>query len=179
MPLEVALDPVNIRASAQKAIDSRSPEVTSRLQLEMGSDDWVMADDERLATVFSNLISNAIKYSPSHSMCRIMSRVVSRDTLAAGGHSKAQLDGAPPQWVVVGVADQGEGIAPEDQAKLFQKFGRLPRSMTTSVRGTGLGLWICKQYIEAMGGDIWVESEFGKGSCFQFSLPLTQPPERG
>ena len=176
MPLEVTLDRVNIRASAQKAIDSRTPEIKARLQLEIDTDDWVMADSERLATVFSNLISNAIKYSPSNSTCRIMSRVMSGDTLASGGHSKAQLVGVPSQWVVVGVADQGEGIAPEDQAKLFQKFGRLQRSMTTSVRGTGLGLWICKQYIEAMGGDIWVESEFGKGSCFQFSLPLTQPP---
>ena len=176
MPLEVTLDPVNMRASAQKVIDSRPPEIKARLQLEIDTDDWVMADGERLATVLSNLISNAIKYSPTSTTCRIMSRVVSRATLAAGNRGKAQREDASLQWVVVGVADQGEGIMPEDQAKLFQKFGRLQRSMTTSVRGTGLGLWICKQYIEAMGGDIWVESEFGKGSCFHFSLPLTQPP---
>jgi signal transduction histidine kinase len=55
---------------------------------------------------------------------------------------------------------------------LFKKFVRLSRSLTTPVRGTGLGLWICQRYVEAMNGDIWVDSEFGKGAFFQFSLPL-------
>jgi signal transduction histidine kinase len=162
MPLEVTLDPVNIRESAEKVIDSRTPEIKARLQLEMDADYWVLADGERLATVFSNLISNAIKYSPTSTMCRIKARVESRESLRVSGRSKALQENASPQWV----------------AKLFQKFGRLQRSMTTSIRGTGLGLWICKQYIEAMGGDIWVDSEFGKGSTFQFSLPVTQPAKQ-
>jgi signal transduction histidine kinase len=99
--------------------------------------------------------------------------MVTRDALAAQNRPHAKAEDAPERWVVVGVQDGGPGIAPEDQDKLFHKFVRLSRSLTTSVRGTGLGLWICRQYVEAMGGDIWVESEFGKGAHFQFSLPYT------
>jgi signal transduction histidine kinase len=92
------------------------------------------------------------------------------------GRAHARASGAPEQWIVVGVRDWGTGISVEDQPKLFHKFVRLSRSLTTSVRGTGLGLWICRQYVEAMGGDIWVESEFGKGAHFQFSLPSASAP---
>jgi signal transduction histidine kinase len=171
--------PVEIRAIAQKAIGLQSPESQTRLRLEMDNDWWVLADSERLSHVFTNLISNAVKYSPEDAACQITARVEAKETLAKLGLSNARLENAANRWVVVGVRDHGEGIAPEDQAKLFQKFGRLRRSLTTSVRGTGLGLWICKQYLDVMGGDIWVESEFGRGSCFQFSLPLAQPPEDG
>ncbi|HLJ80262.1 MAG TPA: ATP-binding protein, partial [Ktedonobacterales bacterium] len=79
----------------------------------------------------------------------------------------------------VSVRDWGEGISPEDQTKLFQKFVRLSRSLTTAVRGTGLGLWICLKYLEAMGGDIWVESDYGKGANFQFCLPSVGDSESG
>jgi signal transduction histidine kinase len=130
-----------------------------------------MADGDRLSTVFSNLISNATKYSPASTPCLITVQLAER------GFRNLRLDDASPGWVVVGVSDQGIGIAPEEMSQLFTKFGRLRRSLTTSVRGTGLGLWICKQYIDAMGGDIWVDSEFGKGSNFQFCLPLAQSPQ--
>jgi signal transduction histidine kinase len=84
---------------------------------------------------------------------------------------------APPgAYLVVSVVDRGDGIAPEDQKKLFQKFVRLQRSLTTPVRGTGLGLYICRQYLSAMGGSIWVESTPGQGAAFSFALPLASPP---
>jgi signal transduction histidine kinase len=85
--------------------------------------------------------------------------------------------GAPREWVVLGVRDFGLGIAEADQHRLFHKFVRLPQTLTTSIRGTGLGLWICKQYITAMGGDIWQESSYGQGAHFQFCLPLAEPPD--
>ena len=69
------------------------------------------------------------------------------------------------------VQDMGPGIPREEQDKLFQKFVRLPRSLTTAVRGTGLGLWICAEYVHAMGGEIWVESELAQGARFLFCLP--------
>jgi signal transduction histidine kinase len=78
---------------------------------------------------------------------------------------------AGERWVVMVVQDTGPGIPREEQDKLFQKFVRLPRSLTTAVRGTGLGLWICAEYIHAMGGKIWVESEMGQGARFLFCLP--------
>jgi signal transduction histidine kinase len=79
-------------------------------------------------------------------------------------------------YIVFSVIDRGEGISPDDQKKLFQKFVRLQRSLTTPVRGTGLGLYICRQYMTAMGGYIWVESTPGQGSTFSFALPLMASP---
>ncbi len=77
---------------------------------------------------------------------------------------------------MVTVEDDGPGIWAEDQAKPFQKFVRLSQSLVTPVRGTGLGLWICRQYVEAMGGDIWVESGVGQGARFNFCLPRIAAP---
>lgn len=175
-PLLLTPHPVNVRAAAEKAIATQSPEAKARIQMEIPSDLWVAADDERLPHVFSNLLSNAIKYSPKGQPCKLTARIETREVLAAQGRPHAQAEKAPEHWVVVGVRDWGEGIASEDQARLFQKFVRLSRSLTTAVRGTGLGLWICRQYLEAMGGDIWVESEFGSGSHFQFCLPYESAP---
>jgi signal transduction histidine kinase len=83
---------------------------------------------------------------------------------------------AAPMWAVISVRDHGPGIAPEDMDKLFKKFVRLSKSLTTNVRGTGLGLWICKEYVKAMGGEIWVESEINGGADFQFCLPVAVTP---
>ncbi|MGH2507353.1 MAG: sensor histidine kinase, partial [Ktedonobacteraceae bacterium] len=81
------------------------------------------------------------------------------------------LASADPEVVVVRVCDEGDGIMPEDVEKIFEKFVRAPRSLTTSVRGTGLGLFICRRFIEAMGGRLWLEvSRPGKGSIFSFYL---------
>jgi signal transduction histidine kinase len=84
-----------------------------------------------------------------------------------------------PGYLIVSVIDHGDGISVEDQRHLFQKFVRLQRSLTTPVRGTGLGLYICRQYLTAMGGFIWVESTPGQGSTFSFALPLVAPPAEG
>jgi signal transduction histidine kinase len=173
---KVTPSPVEIRAVAQKAIGLLSPEGRARVQLEIESDWWVLADSELLSNVFTNLIGNALKYSPEDAACQITARLESKDVLAKSGQPHAIVENSASHWVVVGVRDHGEGIPPEEYPKLFQKFSRLPRSLTTSIRGTGLGLWICKQYLDVMGGDIWVESDIGHGSYFQFSLPQAQPP---
>ncbi len=175
-PVQMVIQPVNVRAAAERAIQALAPEAKARMVLEVAPDHWVMADSDRLTDVFSNLLSNAIKYSPAGKPCQITARLETREALMRQNRSHAVADGAPEQWVVVGVRDWGEGITSEDQARLFRKFVRLARSLTTSVRGTGLGLWICRQFLDAMGGDIWVESEFGTGSHFQFSLAWTSAP---
>ncbi|MEW6171402.1 MAG: ATP-binding protein, partial [Candidatus Omnitrophota bacterium] len=73
-------------------------------------------------------------------------------------------------FIITYVKDTGAGIKPEDQAKLFQKFFRAVT--TADVGGTGLGLYISKKLVEQMKGKVFVESEFGKGSTFSFSLPI-------
>jgi signal transduction histidine kinase len=77
----------------------------------------------------------------------------------------------------VRVRDEGEGIPLEDQEKIFEKFVRATRSLTTTVRGSGLGLFICRRYIEAMGGRLWLEISIpGEGSVFSFYLPRIDAP---
>jgi signal transduction histidine kinase len=74
--------------------------------------------------------------------------------------------------LVIGVSDQGIGISPEDQARLFVAFQRLENRYIEGIKGIGLGLLVCRRLVEAHGGRIWVESELGKGSTFFFTLPL-------
>ncbi|HLZ23112.1 MAG TPA: GAF domain-containing protein [Ktedonobacterales bacterium] len=169
--LQLDLQPVNLRSAAEEAIATLAPDAKPRMRLEIPENLWVLAEEKKLTTVFSNLLGNAIKYSPAGMPCQITARIEDRATLARQGRASALSSEAPERWVVTEVRDWGEGITPDEQKKLFQKFVRLSRSLTTAVRGTGLGLWICLKYIEVMGGDIWVESEYGQGSQFQFSLP--------
>ena len=74
--------------------------------------------------------------------------------------------------MVVSVSDTGIGIAPADQARVFDKFTQVGDTLTDKPHGTGLGLPICREIIERHGGRIWVESEVGAGSTFSFVLPL-------
>jgi signal transduction histidine kinase len=173
--LRVSTRPVELASIAAEAISRQPPEEKPRIQARIDGSLWVMADDERLPLVFTNLISNALKYSGSDRPCRIQARRVSRADLAVQ-RKLALPEGDGPDWVAVSVEDEGPGISAEDQARLFQKFVRLQHSLTTSVRGTGLGLWICRQYVEAMGGEIWVDSRPGHGARFSFSLPMADAP---
>ena len=74
----------------------------------------------------------------------------------------------------VAVADQGIGIAPEDQERIFGTFERISQPETENIRGTGLGLYIVKELVERMGGEVWLESARGEGAIFFFSLPTRQ-----
>ncbi len=174
--LRVSTRPVSLADAVNDAISRQPPELKQRIQARIASALWVVADDERLPLVFSNLISNALKYSGPDKPCRVTARQATRADLAAAQRRRALEEGAPESWVVVTVEDEGPGISPDDQARLFQKFVRLQQSLTTSVRGTGLGLWICRQYVEAMGGEIWVESRVGHGARFSFILPSVDAP---
>ena len=116
----------------------------------------VMADPKRLQQVLGNLLSNAIKYN------------------RPGGHVavEARAEGVA---VVVDVIDSGAGIEPEYLPRVFQPFDRLGAERS-GVPGTGLGLALCKQLVEAMGGSVGVRSEAGVGSCFTVRLPAAPAP---
>jgi PAS domain S-box-containing protein len=113
----------------------------------------VDVDPLRVELVLYNLIDNAIKYSPHGGEVKISAR-----------QEKGKL--------VVCVSDQGLGISPDDQLRLFQKFQRLDVIVKKSIQGIGLGLNVCRILVEAHGGQIWVESKKGKGSTFCFTIPL-------
>ncbi|MGI9148830.1 MAG: ATP-binding protein [Chloroflexota bacterium] len=117
----------------------------------------VSADPERIERVLTNLITNALKYSPT-------SRPVVVDLERGRDHD-----------AVVSVIDKGAGIPPEQLARLFQRFTRGRAGPKADASGLGLGLYIARLMVEAHGGHIWAVSEVGKGSTFSLSLPLAQP----
>jgi signal transduction histidine kinase len=168
--LEVTVKPARVLDAIEQALYNQGPQARERIAAEAPGDLGVLADPERLSTVFSNLLSNALKYA-EHGPITVRAYSESRTTLTRAGHLMSERSAAGERWVVMAVEDVGPGIPREEQDKLFQKFVRLPRSLTTSVRGTGLGLWICAEYVHAMGGEIWVESKLGQGARFLFCLP--------
>jgi PAS domain S-box-containing protein len=113
------------------------------------------ADPLRLERILYNLLENAVKYSPQGGEIRVSVR-------------------PQKEHLVIGVSDQGVGISPADQAKLFGPFQRLEESRPDRARGVGLGLLVCRRLVEAHGGRIWVESEVGRGSTFFFTMLLSQ-----
>jgi two-component system sensor histidine kinase VicK len=116
---------------------------------------WVNVDRDKIELVITNLISNAIKYSAVNTKIQV-SCIKKED-----------------RQVIVSVSDQGIGVKPQDRAHLFDRFYRVESRQTASITGVGIGLYICKEIIERHGGKIWLESEFGTGSTFYFSLPLS------
>lgn len=119
----------------------------------------VEADKSRLVQVMTNLISNACKYSPEKTAVNIR--------FETGIHHKTPS-------ICVAVQDQGYGISPDDQQKLFTKFFRSDDPNIRQAKGTGLGLSITKGIVELHGGDMWLESAIGQGTTFFFSLPIEQ-----
>jgi signal transduction histidine kinase len=125
----------------------------------------VQASSQFLRQVLRNLLSNAFKYSPVDTP--IVVSALLEDCVA-------QTTPRPPA-VCICVKDSGPGIPPDEISLLFGQFVRLKRDIAGRVRGTGLGLYVSKQLVEAMGGRIWVESTGipGDGSRFCFTLPHT------
>jgi len=112
----------------------------------------VVADRDKIGQVVNNFISNAVKYSPVGSTINVA-------CVMADGYAQ------------VSVQDEGQGIKPEDQRKLFDRYYRV-ESNAAHIAGFGIGLYLCAEIIQRHQGRIWVESEVSKGSTFRFSLPL-------
>jgi PAS domain S-box-containing protein len=112
----------------------------------------VQADAARLEQVLSNLVDNALKYSPRGGTVRVAGRVL-------------------PSEVIISVSDEGIGIPLEEHARVFERFYRVDDTLSSRVQGSGLGLYLTKAVVEAHGGRVWVESQPGHGACFSFALP--------
>ncbi len=153
--IKLKLEPVNINLLAEEVITRLSPQADRQqvsLSAELASDlPAVQVDKERIKQVMMNIIHNAIKFTPSGGKVIVSTK----------------LDG---QSVVTRVSDTGIGISKEDLPHIFERFFKTDKSRSTS--GTGLGLAIAKHTVQIHGGNVWVQSEQGKGSTFGFSLPL-------
>ena len=114
----------------------------------------VKADRDKIGQVINNFLTNAVKYSPKGKSIDISCK-------ESNGN------------IQVSVKDQGIGIKPQDQEKLFDRYFRIESVQNQTISGFGLGLYLSAEIIHRHKGKVWVESEMGKGSTFYFSLPLT------
>ena len=112
----------------------------------------IHADERKVRQVVLNLLSNAIKFTPEGGRIGVLA---------------APKDGS----VEISVSDTGVGIAPEDQEAVFEEF-RQVGTAAKKVEGTGLGLTLCRKFVELHGGRIWVTSQLGQGSTFTFTIPV-------
>ncbi|MEO8303533.1 MAG: ATP-binding protein, partial [Betaproteobacteria bacterium] len=112
----------------------------------------ITADERKFKQILLNLLSNAVKFTPDSGQIEVRARREAGD-------------------VVVAVRDTGIGIAPGDQAAVFQEFRQVGNNYTSKQEGTGLGLALTRKFVELHGGRIWLESEPGKGSTFTFTIP--------
>jgi signal transduction histidine kinase len=152
---DLELKPVDLNATIDGAVErarASSPKCTIDARLDAALP-CLMADGDRLFQVISNLVSNAVKYSPD------------------GGHVliTTALDAGQ---VHVTVQDEGVGIAPANLARLFQRYERFSENSVQKISGTGLGLVIARQLVQMHGGRIWAASTLGKGSAFHFTIPV-------
>jgi PAS domain S-box-containing protein len=159
--------PVDINQLLSALVQDRASLAAERelkLELQIFKDTPPILGDERLlGQVFTNLLTNAMNYTPEGG----------RITLRSRTHQEG-----PFEWVIAEVEDTGLGIAPSEQSEIFKRFFRGTASQETGAPGTGLGLAICHEIAERHGGHIHVYSAgHGKGSCFAVWLPVEGPPD--
>lgn len=117
-------------------------------------------DDTRITQVISNLLFNAAKFTPEGGSIRVA-------VTEAPGH---------PEFLQVAVSDTGQGIPKEQLAQIFDRLYQIKAGDAATEKGIGMGLYICRELVHLHNGEIWVESEPGKGSTFKFTVPLKAPP---
>ena len=152
--MKYAFDCISFATLAEKFGARKLPKHTLHFEYEANLPP-MRADYDKLFEILDNLISNAMKYSPAGG------------EIVVSALKKRKL-------IEIQVRDQGIGIAPEQVGNLFQKYHRIHNEKTKHIRGTGLGLYICKKMVEGHGGAIGVRSKFGQGSTFFFTIPVWQ-----
>jgi signal transduction histidine kinase len=154
--MELELSAFNLPASLEGCLSLVRERATRHgIGLALTVDDRVgevVADERKVRQVVLNLLSNAVKFTPE------------------GGKVALDLSQGERE-VAIAVSDTGVGIAPEDQAAVFEEFRQVGSDRARRNEGTGLGLALARKFVELHGGKIWVASEVGKGSTFTFTLP--------
>jgi signal transduction histidine kinase/ActR/RegA family two-component response regulator len=174
---------VELHTSMQDLVALLRPRAAAKgLQLTLQWDERLPAhvwiDRQRLMQAVTNLVGNAIKFTASG---QVVLQVRSSDApppgQAAGRSTRETREGrAPARWMRLSVSDTGIGIAADRVAEVFEPFAQADASIARDYGGTGLGLSLTRQIARAMGGDIDVTSEPGRGSTFTLHLPCIEPP---
>ena len=153
--LQINEEPVNIRETIDTVVKKMSQQILPRqVNIVCEKSITVNADRVRLQRILHNLLDNAVKYSSSGNKIEVLVKKLNNE-------------------VLIGVKDRGIGIPSELQGKLFEPFQRLEQQ-NNKATVTGLGLVVCRRLVEAHGGRMWVESQPGQGSTFQFTLPMQE-----
>ena len=160
--VDVSLESVDPAVCALRSIEAHRAHLPASIRIDLLASDHLpsmLADPDKVRQVLTNLIDNAVKFSLD------------------GGTIEVRVE--PHEHSVrFSVRDEGIGMPPHEQRRIFEKFYRLDPNLTRGVGGTGLGLYICRELVKRMDGRIWVASKQGQGSTFFFELPAArQPPE--
>lgn len=150
-----------VMSAAKRLVESKGQTLELHLLAQLP---LAWADSYRLGQILTNLVSNAHKYTPEGGVIMIGAELTTNEWDPQGA----------PQVIHFWVQDNGIGIRPEDQARIFQKHFRSDDSRVREVAGSGLGLHLARSLAEMMGGRIWFESEFQKGTTFHFTVPAAQ-----
>ncbi len=156
--LDLNPKPVQLSSLIEKVVASQRSYASKHELITVDIDNLpiIVADEDKVDQILTNLTSNAIKYSPE------------------GG--KVTIKGSYDDGrVLIAVSDEGIGIPKEHLSKVFDRFHRVDNRDTREVGGTGIGLFLVKHLVDAHGGEVWIDSEVGKGTTFTFSLPKTPP----
>ena len=158
---ELSLEVFNFEKMLQRVVNVTKFRMDEKQQkftvhIDRSIPDFIISDDQRLAQVITNLIGNAVKFTPERGSIRVDTQLLSiEDNMCK---------------IKISIKDSGIGISPEQQTRLFKSFQQAESSTTRKFGGTGLGLAISKSIVEMMGGEIWVESELGQGATFAFTV---------
>jgi signal transduction histidine kinase len=159
--LEFSISDFDLIPVIEKTVKTMRPLITKKQQRVVWDAPqefpYVSADSGKLEQALLNLLSNANKFTQREGEIRVSVQVIEG-------------------WAQMGIQDNGVGIEPEDQTKVFDPFVQAEQSTDDVQRGTGLGLQLSKKFVEGMGGMIWLESDYGKGSTFHIAIPLSVRP---
>ena len=187
---QMKLAPVDLNRLVTLLVEDRSVLFSNRgLRLELRTEPAlppVLADQRMLTQVLTNLMTNAMNYTPAGGVVTVSTQMGMGDWRLGIGdwglNPSSPTHNDPPAertWVSFSVSDTGPGIPPGEQARLFERFYRGEAARQSGVQGTGLGLAICREIVERHGGRITVESQVGKGSTFTVWLPTMGPENVG
>jgi len=133
----------------------------------------IYADSQRLEQVLTNLVSNAIKFTTEDKNITIKSSLINAKNINVPECFENEASKLSGDYILVTVEDEGIGLAEKDFMQAFDKFGQIENSLSRKVGGSGLGLPIARQLLDAHDGMVWCESELGKGSKFKFVIPVS------
>lgn len=152
---------------------AKEKKLVLKTKIEDNSTD-IYADAQRLEQVLTNLISNAIKFTPEGGEIEIGTKIVDAKEIKYNSIFESELKNLSGKYLMVSVKDTGIGIAQDDLGHVFDQFAQIENSLSRKVGGSGLGLPIARQLMDAHNGAIWCESELEKGSVFYFVIPVAE-----